>query len=317
MSSPKRFPRIYFGAILVMIVAIGSAALYLLYPFSPNNPRRVADARAAVVDGLSELNPNPSFEETATRYLNEAGIAVDVYPSPQVTVDFMKSFPSGYALVIFRVHSATSRDGVFYFTSEPYDESKHQPEQYRDELRPGKDYEGHPAVFAFGAKFVDTYLRDRFRQTVVVGMGCFGAGTSKGTEEEVVIQNVSVEEGPNLADAFYRQGAAAVIGWDLLVTLGFSDQATLELIKGLAVERLTVRQATQKVNVEVGPDPIYKSQLVFYPEENGDKTLRIRPQYSQAETGRASLPVPWIMARACKVTPPFRARASLCDAAAA
>jgi hypothetical protein len=31
-----------------------------------------------------------------------------------------------------------------------------------------------------------------------------------------------------------------------------------------------VRQATEKVNLENGKDPIYKSQLSFYPEQNGD-----------------------------------------------
>ena len=299
LSSPKQLPRLFFGVILVMTIAVGSIALYFLYPFSPNSSRQVGEGRAAIVDGLSELNPNPGFEETATRYLSEAGMLVDVYKSAQFTVGFMKSFPAGYALVIFRVHSATSRDGVFYFTSELYDESKYQPEQYRDELRPGKDYEGHPTVFAFGAKFVEAYLQDRFRRTIVVGMGCFGAGTSRGTEEEVVIENVSVEKGPILADAFYRQGATALIGWDVLVTLGFSDQATLRLIKALAVGRLTVREATERVNLEVGPDPTYKSRLTYYPEKNGDKTLLIQPRNSQVGT-QGALSVPWIIVWAQK-----------------
>lgn len=274
----------FLVVVLVMLIAIGSISIYFLYPMRPSNVPRVGANRAAIVDALSIQRPNPEFENVAISYLTSAGLSVDVYNASEVTVEFMKSFPAGYVLVIFRVHSGTSRHGVFYFTSETYDESKYEPEQFRDELRPGKDYEGHASVFAFGSKFVDTYLQSRFQNAVIVGMGCFGAGTSYGTEEEVAIQNVTVEKGPNLADAFHRQGAVAVIGWDSLVTLEFSDRATLKLITALAAGRLTVRQATQKVNLEDGADPVYKSQLTFYPEQNGDKTLLIKPLQTRTHT---------------------------------
>jgi hypothetical protein len=261
--------------VLVLIVASGSISVYFLYPFGSPGVTRVKGDRVAIIDALSDFNPNPSFEEEARGYVTAAGMSVDTYNSSVVSIDFMKSFPAGYDLVIFRVHSATSRHGVFYFTSEPYDEAKHQPEQYRDEVRPGRDYEGHPEVFAFGPKFVSTYLQDRFQNAIIIGMGCFGAGTSYGTEEEVSIENVTIEKVPNLADAFYQQGALAVIGWDKLVSLSFSDQATLRLIKALAVDRQTTRQAVMITNRELGPDPSYKSVLVFYPEEGGDKVLHI------------------------------------------
>jgi hypothetical protein len=114
-------------------------------------------------------------------------------------------------------------------------------------------------------------------------MGCFGAGTSYRTAEEVAIQNVSVKKGPSLADAFHRQGAIAVVGLDSLVTLEFSDRVTLELIEALAVQRLTVRKATEEANLESGRDPVYKSQLIFYPEQNGGETLSIKPVQSMAQ----------------------------------
>ena len=72
------------------------------------------------------------------------------------------------------------------------------------------------------------------------------------------------------------------------MTLEFSDRVTLELIKALAVERLTVTQATEKVNLENGADPVYKSQLTFYPEQNGDKTLMVESQHPQPEAWTAS-----------------------------
>jgi len=263
--------------LLVMLIMIASISIYFLYPMGTTNVRREGENRAAIVDALSIVHPNPEFENTAIGYLASAGFSVDLYNASEVTVEFMKSFPAGYALVIFRVHSGTSRHGVFYFTNELYDESKYEPEQFRDELRPARDYEGHPSVFAFGSKFIDTYLQDRFQNAIIVGMGCFGAGTSYGTGEEVTIQNVTAEKGPNLADAFQRQGAIAVIGWDTLVTLEFSDRVTLELIKALAAQALTVREATEKANLENGKDPVYKSQLIFYPEQNGGETLSIKP----------------------------------------
>jgi len=274
--------RAFLLVALVLLIAISSVAVYFLYPFPVTSVPRVEENRAAIVDGLSVQRPNPAFEDQAIRDLMSAGMSVDVYNAPQITVEFMKSFPAGYVLVLFRVHSGTSRHGVFYFTNEAYDESSYEPEQFRDELRPGKDYEGNPRVFAFGSKFVDTYLQGRFQNAIIVGMGCFGAGTSYGTGEEVTIGDTQVEKGPNLADAFYRQGAVAVIGWDSLVTSEFSDRATLQLIKALAVERLTVRRSTEKVNLESGADPVYKSRLTFYPEQNGEKTL-LAPEMQKAE----------------------------------
>jgi purine nucleoside phosphorylase len=43
-----------------------------------------------------------------------------------------------------------------------------------------------------------------------------------------------------------------------LVSFSLSDQASLRLIKALAVERITVMNAVQATNQEFGPDPVYK-----------------------------------------------------------
>jgi hypothetical protein len=273
LSQLKRLSKIALLVLLIVAVSFSCVAVYFLYPIGADGITHMREGGAAIVDALSELNPNPSFEETIAEYLTSAGMYVDVYRSSTVSVEFMKSFPAGYDLVVFRVHSGTSRHGVFYFTSETYDESKYQPEQYRDELRPARDYEGHAQVFAFGAKFVDAYLKDRFQNAMIVGMGCFGAGTSYGTGEEVALGDFTVETRPNLADAFHRQGAKVVIGWDGLVNLSFSDETTLHLLKALAVDRLSVRDAVELTNRTLGPDPAYKSKLTFYPDTAGDDFL--------------------------------------------
>jgi hypothetical protein len=273
-SSPSRA---LLAVLLVLVALSGLVIIYFAYPFTTGSPTRVREGGIAIVDALSELDPNPGFEQTAIEYSTAAGMYVDVYNSSTASVQFMKSLPAGYDLVIFRIHSGTGTHGVFYFTSEPYDESKYQPEQFRDELRPAKDYEGHPQVFAFGAKFVDTYMRGRLQNTIIIGMGCFGVGTSYGTDEEPSL-GATTEAGSNIADAFIRQGASAVIGWDSLVSLTFSDQATLRLIKALTVEHMSISKAVEATNRELGPDPIYKSRLAYYPENGGDNFLHYQPQ---------------------------------------
>jgi hypothetical protein len=250
----------------------GLVIVYFAYPFTRGPATRVREGGAAIVDALSEFDANPSFEQTATEYFTAAGMYVDVYNASTVSVQFMKSFPAGYDLILFRVHSGTGTTGVFYFTSELYDESKYQPEQFRDELEPAKDYEGHPQVFAFGAKFVDTYMQRRFQNTIIIAMGCFGVGTSYGTG------GIPAQTSSNIADAFVRQGALAVIGWDSLVSLSFSDQASLRLIKALTVERMSVSKAVEATNQAFGPDPIYNSHLAFYPENVGDNFLHYQSQ---------------------------------------
>jgi hypothetical protein len=265
--------RASLSVLLIFAAVTGAVAVYFLYPFAASSPPRVREGGAAIVDALSEYDSNPGFEKSALEYLTAAGMYVDVYNASTVSVQFMKSFPPGYDLILFRVHSGAGTHGVFYFTSELYDESKYQPEQYRDELEMGKDYEGHPQVFAFGAKFVDAYMQKRFQNTIIVGMGCNGVGTSYGSEGISAPQTSS-----NLADAFIRQGALAVIGWDRLVSLSFSDDASLRLIKALAVEHMPVSKAVEVTNREFGPDPTYKSQLVFYPEDGGDNLLHYQSQ---------------------------------------
>jgi hypothetical protein len=68
------------------------------------------------------------------------------------------------------------------------------------------------------------------------------------------------------------------------VTFWFSECATLELIKALVLRQLTVGLATEKVNADIGADPVYRSQLNFYPQENGDRTLVIKPLQIQTRT---------------------------------
>lgn len=88
---------------LVMLITIGSISIYLLYPIRATNVPRMGENRAAIVGALSIQRPNPAFESEAVSYLTSAGLSVDVYKASELTAEFMKSFPAGYVLVIFRV----------------------------------------------------------------------------------------------------------------------------------------------------------------------------------------------------------------------
>jgi len=65
----------------------------------------------------------------------------------------------------------------------------------------------------------------------------------------------------------------------------------LYAFRALVAERLIVRDATERVNLEIGPDPIYKSRLTSYLYGNGDKTLLIQSTDSVTETGPSLLAV--------------------------
>lgn len=259
---------------LVAIIISGSAYYFYFYAASPPIPH-VGPNRAAFVDALGKDHPNPDFVKTVSDYVHRAGLEMDYYGWEKVDVEFIKSFPAGYKLVIFRVHSATSRHGVFYFTAEPYDENKYLPEQFSGELRPGKDFEGHPEVFAFGPEFAQKYFHDRFSGAIIIGLGCFGSGVSFGAEDAVEMRETQLvaDNSVNLAQAFVSQGGAvSLIGWDRLVGLSHIEDAGLTLIGALTSGK-TIREAVGITQSQVGPDPTYGGGFLYYPYGNGEYRL--------------------------------------------
>jgi len=86
---------------------------------------------------------------------------------------------------------------------------------------------------------------------------------------------------PMQAGAWGPRGVAGVGLVDLRTATSASEPKPFR-----AVKRLTVREAIQLTDQEFGPDPVYKSQLVFYPGSGGDHALRI--QASQDSTREVS-----------------------------
>jgi len=228
---------------LLTTAVISSAVLILLNSSQP--------PKAALVDHLSLTFPNQSFVDNATEILEQAGYTVDYYPGEEVTVEFYRDLPTHhYELVILRVHSGrfllsngTLGDDVGLFTGEPYD-----PEKYVEEEKAGLLSNAHytytnVSYFGITPSFVVAEMKGKFKDSMVILTGCDGARSDM------------------LAKAFIYKGANAFAGWTGAVSASYTDAATESLLKHLLIEKLPLQEAMSKTKEEVGPDPIYGSEL--------------------------------------------------------
>jgi len=243
-----------FGLLIAAAVAIllaAASALFILSRPSGN----AGPPSAAIIDQLSLTFPNPQFVEAVTRTLEEAGYTVDYYPGEQVTVDFYRYLPAkGYDLLIFRVHAARRPevlasklpDEASLFTSEPYSRTKYVDDQNALRLVKVSYQEGDPEVF-FGIRstFITSSMKGKFPGATVILMGC------------------DTLRGRATAEAFIKKGAKAVVGWSDLVSASHTDEATERLLQKVTLEGLSIQEAVEQTNQEVGPDPVYGSTLLY------------------------------------------------------
>ena len=224
------------------------SAYFLFSYFSTPNPSHVED-RAVIIDALAFDRPNQEFVQSAMESLNSAGFSVDLINGSDVTVDALKKLPSGYGIVVFRVHSEAFMNQVFLFTAEPYSDFKYLAEQMRFEVtgaRPGGVGE---TVFAVGLNFMRKYMADKFDGSLVIVMGCRGLyrGSQKPGQE-------GLGSAFQTAEWFMKEGTSAYISWDGLVDLDHTDRATALLLEAICVDEFDVADAVEKVMAEVGPD---------------------------------------------------------------
>lgn len=270
-SIKNRERRMATAIFLVFILLIVIFSSYFTYNFlnQPQNPTTnpaSSQLKAAIVDQLSLTFPNQTFIETATNTLEQAGYTVDYYSGERVTVDFFRSLPTcGYSIIILRAHSSASTfDGtklvktpVVFFTSETYSTTKYVNEQLNDQItRVSYTVPDPPYYFGLLPRFVTSSMRGRFYNTLVVMMGCEGLNDRK------------------MAEVFIQKGAKAYIGWKGSVSASHTDTATTRLLQHLITDIQTTNQAIDNTMKEVGPDPSYKSLLIYYPLEVGDYTIQ-------------------------------------------
>jgi hypothetical protein len=200
--------------------------------------------RAVVVDALSPDGSNGSFALGVRGVLEGEGFRVDVFSGTVVTVDFLKSLPGGYRVVLLRMHSAVAVNGeVYLFTGENYSAEKYVEERGFGLVRQCFPDEGNESVFGINWGFVERLMAGRFNGSIVVAMGC-----ESGVDHA-------------LAGEFLGQGARAFVGWSGSVLLSHSDEAVLALVKSVWVEKSSVEAAVEKVNAQVGADPSSGSVL--------------------------------------------------------
>lgn len=225
----------------------------LLFHFSPQpstdnpNPRK-----AAIVDHLSLSEPNQTFIQTSTTILEKTGFIVDYYPSEEVTINFFRNLPEhGYGLIVLRVHSTISYpdNRVILFTSEPYSKTKYVYEQLTGRVGIVCFQLEGPYYFGITPDFVKLSVNGRFQNTIIIMMGCNGLKYT------------------SMAEAFIEKGAKVYISWSGSVLASHTDQVTTHLLQHIITEKQTIKKAITGTMKEVGPDPVYKSVLTYYPIE--------------------------------------------------
>jgi hypothetical protein len=258
---PRKWLVLFIGAVVAVAIAFVSVLVVLSRSGGqPEEPSTVVSgaSRAVIVDQLALTQANPSFAQTTTGLLEQAGYTVDYYPGEEVTVEFYRKFPAQpYELIIFRVHSALGRengqpaDWVTLFTADAYRETWYTDEQKSRRLSKVSYYEDGPAYFGIMPNFVRSSMKGDLGGATVVLMGCDGLAAE------------------TIAKALVDKGAKAVVSWNGLVTASHTDSATEQLLRHFVTEGLSLREAVDKTEAELGPDPTYGSVLRLYPPEGG------------------------------------------------
>ena len=265
---------IYVLAVMVALLIIGLVA----YSLSTSKPAMIdSTPKIAIVDQLSVQWPDPAFNQTIQGLLTQTGLKVDYYPSEDVTVDFYRTLPlHNYKLIIFRVHS-TSETGfkdmppwVVLFTSENYSNTAHISEQSDMRLVYVKFLNVAQLYFGITPTFVQNSMEGRFNGTTIIAMGCEGLNQTA------------------MADAFVQKGARAFISYNGPVSEVYTDNATVYLLRHLVTENQTIQDAVRQTMNDVGPDPQYKSVLMFYPNNVGSNLLLLNARMTTPTVNAAA-----------------------------
>jgi hypothetical protein len=231
----KRLSRKRLCAIALAVIIVSTTFIY----FSLRSPSdQTFQLKAVIIDQATLTDTNGFFFEATVSILQEANYTVDYYIGKGVTVEFYMNLPShAYSLIIMRTHSRPT--GIC--TGEPYKKTEHAAEQLNGELT--QIFVGNESYFGITASFIRNSMRGRFRNTIILNMGCDALSETK------------------IAEAFIEKGAKAYIGWKQSVLASHTDQATIHLLIHLIMERKTISQAVTETMTEMGPYPI----LDYYP----------------------------------------------------
>ncbi len=250
----------------LMLVLVLAVLLLCLPGCSDSGKDENIPDKAAIIDQLYLLEPNPSFIDNATQILEAYGFTVDLWQGADVTVDFYRKIPAmDYKLIVFRVHSgllmslegneARPLNTTYLFTAENYTTTKYVADQLTDKVSNAMMYEKYPLVFAVNSAFIKS-ASGRFDNTVVLLLGC---------------ESYYYDDMPA---AFIEKGASAYVGWSTVVSLKHVDKAALDLLDNLCTAELTLADSISRTMADLGRDPSFGAYLKYYPSARGDKTIR-------------------------------------------
>ncbi|MFC1869940.1 hypothetical protein ACFLYE_01560 [Chloroflexota bacterium] len=225
--------------------------------------------KAAIIDQLCLLEPNPELIAQTTQILENSGFHVDVWQGEDITVDFLRNLPNyNYKLVIFRAHLGTeclvnvndpsdviSMQTTGLFTGETYSTNKYFIDQMSDSVYQGVMAGTYPPVFTISPKFVREGSNGKYNDTMIIMMGCISLYHD------------------DLAKSFIDKGASAYVGWSATVTLNQVDKIIPVLTSRLCVEKLPISLAILQTMNELGRDPYFNAGLRYFPAEVGKETI--------------------------------------------
>ncbi|MBL7168725.1 hypothetical protein ISS40_08615 [Candidatus Bathyarchaeota archaeon] len=237
-----------------VLIALFAVIGLLIVADSLGKDQKLERVSVTIIDPLSP-DSEGDFTSSCVDLFCSAGYDVEVIGGSEVSVDHLKSIPSGSSAVVMRVHSGVFEDSVWFFTGERYDSTRHILEQLANEVHIARTTRGSDLFFAVGSSFVRRFMKEELEGALVILMGCDGLAS------------------PELAEAFLDAGAAAYVSWDGPVSLAHTDRATLALLEGVT-GGLTLEESVERSLRQVGPDVRYGSSLKIYPSEGAEFVLR-------------------------------------------
>ena len=250
---------VFFSIFGFLVLTIIPFIMSLIWP-QPSDSH--VTLKAMLIDTVCISKPNEKLLSNITKFLKSRGFEVDIYRGKNVTVSLMRKLTNDYKLIILRVHSSYTHfsrmflpnNTVIIITGERYVRNKYFKEQALELLVPSTvipELRLALGYFAITPRFINS-LNGSFNNAIIIAMGCN------------TLYTVS------MAKAFINKGARVYIGWDNYVSAEHMDRALNLLLKLLLIDKMTVKSAVEKVNEEIGVDPIYKARLVYYPLHSGN-----------------------------------------------
>ena len=242
----RRWPWILL--ILIAFIILISATAYISQSPGEISPHK----RAAILDGLSADYPNRTFINSAEKILESAGFTVDIYGPENVSLSLLRELPSkDYGLVIFRVHGGRIKQPMGLFIGGGLFIERCGPESHKDEVESGYLLLGRPFLSndtycVAPPHYITDKLDGEFEGTIIIAMSCF-TGDDKA-----------------LANAFFKRGAKAYIGFKGKVSPAYVDAFITRFLQKIFIEKLPIKEAFTQTSNELGLDPHYGGAPVLF-----------------------------------------------------